>query len=308
MTQPERVTKRRRLLLDALHTFESAARNRSFSDAALEMSVTSSAISHQIRRLEKHLDVDLFDRAGKYPVLTKAGERLASSLEPLFGQMHTAIDDLKTSNQNILSVSVMSAFGASWLARHAMEFAVLHPELHLRILTSDDLVDLYAENVDLGVRFGQGAYPGLVAELLSRVDMVPVCSPEFLARHRSTLQTPTDLEHTVLINDETSSRNPLLPTWIDWLEQVGAASPQARYAITFQDPRFAQEAAVAGQGFALGLSCLVRADIAANRLVAPFEHRIESPFSFWMVCSEARAQSQKVRQFKAWLRALMDAP
>ncbi|MDN4591700.1 transcriptional regulator [Xenophilus aerolatus] len=308
MSAPKAVTKRRRLLLDALHTFESAARNSSFAGAAAEMSVTSSAISHQIRRLEKHLDVDLFDRSGKYPVLTKEGERLASSLEPLFGQMHSAIDELKTSSQTVLTVSVMGAFGATWLARGAMQFANAHPELHLRVLTSDDLVDLYAENVDLGIRFGAGAYPGLVVELLSAVDMVPVCSPEFLAHHRDALRDPGDLQHTVLIRDESASRDPRLPTWTDWLEQVGVAAPQVRCALTFQDPSFAQQAALAGQGVALGMSCLVDADIAAGRLVTPFAHRIRSPFSFWLVCSEARAATRKVASFKAWLHALMRTP
>jgi LysR family glycine cleavage system transcriptional activator len=302
MENGKKVNKRRRLLLDALHTFESAARNDSFADAAAEMSVTASAVSHQIRRLEEHLDVTLFDRSGKHPILTQAGQQLARNLEPLFGQMHGAVDELKGSAQVHLSVSAMSALGASWLARRAMAFATQNRDLQLRISTSDELVDLYAENIDVGIRFGAGVYPGLVSELLTTTEAFPVCSPSFLEANRSRLRSPQGLADSVLINDESSSRNAALPTWRSWLQAAGVSRSDLRFAMTFQDPRLAQEAAVFGHGFCMGISCLVSDDIAGGRLVAPFDLKLASPFSFWIVSSPSRIESPKVVRFKEWLK------
>lgn len=297
--------KRRRLLLDALHTFESAARNDSFTEAAGELSVTASAVSHQIRRLEEHLDVQLFDRSGKHPTLTPVGKSLARNLEPLFGQMHRAVDELKTSAQVQLSVSAMSALGATWLTRRAMEFATENTDLQLRISTSDELVDLHAQGIDVGIRFGAGVYPGLVSELLTTTQAFPVCSPSFLEKYKSRWSGPEGLAHSVLIDDESSSKNESLPSWRTWLEAAGVAHPDLRFAMTFQDPRLAQEAAILGQGFCMGISCLVSDDIAQGRLVAPFDLKLESPFSFWIVSSEQRAGSAKVVRFKNWLKRNM---
>ncbi|WP_162581606.1 LysR substrate-binding domain-containing protein [Variovorax sp. PBS-H4] len=305
MKDGKSVNKRRRLLLDALHTFESAARNGNFADAAAEMSVTGSAVSHQIRRLEEHLGLALFDRTGKYPVLTHAGQQLACNLEPLFGQLHGAVDDLKRSAQVHLSVSAMSALGANWLARRAMAFANQNKDLQLRISTTDELVDLYAGNIDVGIRFGAGVYPGLVSELLTTTEAFPVCSPSFLAANRALLRDPESLAGSILINDESSSKNAALPSWRAWLQAAGVSCSDLRFAMTFQDPRLAQEAAVAGHGFCMGISCLVSDDIADGKLVAPFDLKLASPFSFWIVSSVARAESPKVIRFKEWLKRQM---
>jgi LysR family glycine cleavage system transcriptional activator len=113
---------------------------------------------------------------------------------------------------------------------------------------------------------------------------------------------PFDLLQSVLIHDESSSRSPLLPSWTTWFERAGVPVDAMRYAITFQDPKMAQEAALAGHGFAMGMSCLVAADIAAGRLVAPFPIALPSAFSFWLVCSEARATTPKVMRFKDWIK------
>jgi LysR family glycine cleavage system transcriptional activator len=294
---------RKRLLLDALHTFEVAARYGNFVDAAQELGVTTSAISHQIKRLENHLNLALFDRSTRTLQLTRAGQDLAAPLSMLFGRMHGLLADLQDESSKSLTISVMSSFGSKWLAPRVTRFIEKHPDLRLRVMAGDNLVDFMNEGVDIGIRFGHGNYPGLQAEHLMDVDAFPVCTPDFALNSGARLTEPGQLLECVLLHDESSLRAPGLPNWYNWLEAVDITLNHPVGGLVFENPQMALEAALAGQGVALGLSPLVQDDIRSGRLISPFQHRFRSLFSFWLVCLPDRANIKKINRFREWLAA-----
>lgn len=298
VSQPKR-SPRRRLLLDALYTFEAAARNPTFASAADELGVTASAVSHQIRRLEDHLDVTLFDRSDKRTKLTATGATLAQPLSELFGRMHSLVHDLRSENSTRLTVSVMNAFGSKWLAPRINKFCALYPDISVRLLSSDSLVDFHNDDVDVGIRFGAGVYSGLQADMLLEVEAFPVCSPSLASGVDESLDSL--LHQNLLLHDESATRAPNLPDWQSWLEQSGIDIARSAGGLVFQNPQMAIEAALAGQGIALGLSPLVEDDIRAGRLVSPFDYRQRSPFSFWLVSHPDRGNLKKIRDFRNWI-------
>lgn len=290
---------RKRLLLDALYTFEAAARHASFADAAQELGVTASAVSHQLKRLEEHLGATLFDRSSRGPVLTAAGQQLAKPLSEVFGRIHALVGDLREDVSNHLTISVMSAFGAKWLAPRITDFCRKHSDLSVRIVSSDILADFNNDKIDVGIRFGAGRYEGLAAELLMEVEAFPVCSPGVLRDDEENCREL--LSRLVLLHDETALRAPGLVDWESWLRGSGHNIRANAGGLVFQNPQMALEAALAGQGLALGLSPLVEDDLRAGRLIAPCPHVQRSAFSFWVVCHPDRAGLRKISDFRHWI-------
>ncbi len=164
--------------LNALHTFEVAARHLNFQQAAEELDVTPTAVSHQIKVLEDHLGVSLFRRRPRPLVLTEAGQLLYPAVSRSLDAIEAELTRLtQVSESTTLTVSVVTEFAAKWLVPRLSEFQRTHPKIDLRLQTSNDVVDLHKQTVDLAIRYGKGNYPGLVVcKLMSDVFM-PVCSP-----------------------------------------------------------------------------------------------------------------------------------
>lgn len=285
--------------LIAARSFEAAARHLSFQQAAAELHVTPTAVSHQVKRLEDFLGVQLFERYNRQVALTEAGQELAAKLHDIFARLDEALERPMQKARNTIRISAMRSFAAKWLVPRIGDFEARHPKLKVRVDAIDRLINFASEEVDIGLRYGDGNYPGQHVELLMQVEVFPVCSPRLLARREAPLKKPSDLKRHTLIHIETAVKG--LPDWRDWLTAAKARGVEAAAGPVYDSSHMALEAALAGHGIALAISPLVAGDLAAGRLVRPFETVLQSPFSFWIVCRREHANAAKIRSFRAWL-------
>jgi LysR family glycine cleavage system transcriptional activator len=292
--------------LNALRAFEAAARHLSFTRAAAELNVTQTAISHQIRGLEERLGVQLFRRLPRGLLLTEEAQRYAPALRAAFEQIATATEELSASGSGgVLTLSTVPSFAAKWLVPRLGRFRAAHPEIDLRISASLRAVDFAREDFDAAIRMGRGNYPGLRVDALFGEVMFPVCSPRLLAGPKP-LSRPEDLRHHVLLHDVDASISAFaaLPqAWRLWLERAGVQGIDVQRGPVFEDSAMLLDAAAEGQGVALGRSALVAADLAAGRLVKPFDISLPFALTHYLVCPEATADRPKIAAFRAWLLA-----
>jgi LysR family glycine cleavage system transcriptional activator len=282
--------------LGALRAFEAAARLQSFKRAAEELSVTPTAISHQIRALEEQTGVRLFERQTRRVALTAAAERLYPVLRKGFDAFAEAIAELAVRSQRrALTLSATLSFTAKWLVPRVASFRQACPDLDLRLHASDDPVDLHAGVADAAIRYGRGPYPGLIAERLIENRFAPVCSP------RLALTQPIDLRGQALLHSEW--RHPTLdtPSWRAWCERAGLDGIDVEAGLRFTDESHAIQSAIAGHGVALLSLALVADDLAAGTLVQPFGPVLEG-YPHWFVYREGEL-SDEVAALRDWLRA-----
>ncbi|MGE0212753.1 MAG: LysR substrate-binding domain-containing protein [Parvibaculaceae bacterium] len=299
----------------ALRAFEAAARLASFKEAAAELSVTPTAVSHQIRRLEEHLGLRLFERLHRSLRLTPSGEALAEAARTAFDGLERTMDGLVVEGRRApagsLSISVVPSLASKWLAPRLHDFQTLNPNIGLRIVAEEALVDLRRDKtIDIALRYGPGPYEGLHAERLwPHNDVIAVCSPE-VASDRS-LRTPADLARHMLIRTAppggtTPRRKPGNAGWPIWFERAGVPmSGELRKALEgplFSTTQLAIEAAAAGKGIALASSVLVDADMAAGRLAQLFSIRTRDQNAFWLLCRKERLEERRIRAFVQWIR------
>lgn len=292
--------------LSALRAFEAAARLRSFSKAAEELSVTPAAISHQIAALEADLGVSLFERRNRAVELTASARVLLPGLTEAFSGIDESVRRLRSHNDTgTLTVTVSPSFAGKWLVQRLHRFQEQHPAIDVRISATDALVDLTRGDFDIGIRYGTGRYPGLAVELLLKNEVFPACSPALL-RDGPPLETPGDLRHHVLLHDQQSDRDPLAPSWPMWLKAAGVNDAQASHGLSFSANVLALEAAIAGHGVTLAYSTTAAADIAAGRLVRLFSLSLPDTFAYYIAAAPAALERPKVKAFRDWLRKEAD--
>jgi LysR family glycine cleavage system transcriptional activator len=286
----------RNLPLNALRSFDAAARHLSFAGAANELGVTPAAVSVQVRRLEEWVGAPLFLRGHRSVALSATGERLAPRLTALFSEMERLVADVADLDAKVLQVSAMPSFASRWVAPRLGSFLGRHPDLQVRITGGDGRSDFDRDGVDVGLRYGDGDYPDLHCEPIARASASPVCSPALAVRYPD----PAAIPAAMLLEDESSLVAPGLPTWSAWFAAAGIARDDSGRA-RFGNSHMALAAAVAGQGFALGITPLVDDDIAAGRLVRPFAQTVDSGFGFWFVCRKDRIGEPKIAAFRDWI-------
>lgn len=281
----------------ALRAFEAAARHLSFTRAAAELHVTQTAISHQIRGLEELLGVRLFRRLPRGLALTDEAQRYLPAVRDAFDRIQTATSELMSARAaGPLTASVLPSFAAKWLVPRLGRFRMAHPEIDLRISASLHLVDFAREDVDLGIRMGRGHYPGLRVDRLFGEALIPVCSPALL-EHGPPLRQPADLRHHLLLHDDDYTG------WQLWLELAEVEGADAGRGPIFTDSGMVVQAAAEGQGVALARVALAAWDIAAGRLVRPFEVTLPHDLAYYLVCPEAAAERPRIAAVRAWLLA-----
>jgi LysR family glycine cleavage system transcriptional activator len=283
--------------LNGLRAFEAAARHLSFTRAAAELSVTQTAISHQIRRLEEQLGIRLFVRQNRALALTREAQGYLPAVRAAFDDLRRATARLmRPEREGVLIVSTMASLAAKWLVTRVAAFQDAHPSLEVRITTSSHLVDFQREEVDMAVRYGRGSWPGLRAQWLMAEDIFPVCSPAMLNGAKP-LRRPEDLAHHTLLHTTV-----LREDWQLWLTAAGLpVSLALRRGLSFDQSFMAVQAAIDGLGVALGRSRLVDADIAAGRLVVPFDVVLPADAGYYIVAPEATADTPKFALFRDWL-------
>jgi LysR family glycine cleavage system transcriptional activator len=281
--------------LNALPSFEAAARLLNFSKAAEELSITPGAISRAIKHLEDQLNVMLFERGTRSVRLTVVGEPYARAVREVLEQLAaaTALATARRSDST-LNVSTSDGFAGRWLVPRLYRFHRAHSEIDVRVSTTGKLTNFLGDGIDIAIRYGAGSYPGLTSEFLTDEEVFPVCSPKLL-KGAHPLRKPEDLKHHTLIRDA----YPI--DWAAWLASAGVKGVNARRGLTFDSYTFAVEAAVQGEGVVLGRTMLVADDLAAGRLVRPFKHTLKAVSSFYVVYPPDAIRQRKVKAFRDWL-------
>ena len=292
--------------LNALRAFEATARNGSYVAAAKELNVTPAAVGQQIRALEAWLGARLFTRSrsgNQRLFMTHAARAALPDLSEGFARIGSGIARLKDSrSRSILTVTTTSAFISRWLLPRIDDFRNLNSEIDLRLDVSDKISDFASHNIDIGIRYGAGMWPGLIADRLLGEEAFPVCSPMLLSK-QAPLDQPEDLRHHVLIHDTTLGAAGLgFPSWSDWFTLAKVGSVDATRGIRINSSAAVLHAAVAGQGIALARSVLAADDIASGRLIRPFESpSISLPFSWYLVHRAETIRSEEASLFRDWI-------
>ncbi len=281
--------------LNALRVFEAGARHLSFTRAAEELSVTQTAVSHQVRQLEDHLGVRLFERKPRELTLTPAGSMLYPVLAEAFDSITEAVTRIRARPETRpLSVSLTPTFGSRWLAQRLGRFWREHPRVDLRLHHSVQLVDLSREDVDLAVRWGRGGWPGLTAERLMRAQATPLCSPALLEGPK-TLRSPSDLKHHTLIHQKDYQE------WIEWLAAAGVDDVDGRRGPVIDDANAIIQSTIEGDGVMIAVPEILSEEIAAGKLVAPFVSRPDPAFAYYVVYPPGGMDRPEARAFRDFL-------
>ena len=289
--------------LIAVRAFEAAARHLSFSGAADELAVTPAAISHHIKRLEEALGQRLFDRLNRAVALTRVGHELSRRVSTILADLDGALLDASHGHNGRLRLTALPSLAVKWLMPRLSGFEARHPDIELEIDASDALANLEAEPVDIALRYGTGAYPGLHVERLMGGDVIAVCSPRLLTPGGPALLTSADLRHYRLLHDSTHGRFNAadIPNWRLWMERAGVDDVNLERGPVFGSIHLALDAAAAGHGVALAPFPLVTADIASGKLVRVIpDIAMRNPYAFWIVCQASRVDDRDVAAFRSW--------
>jgi LysR family glycine cleavage system transcriptional activator len=282
--------------LAALRAFEAAARHQNFSRAAEEIHVTHGAISHQVRALEEELGVQLFNRNGKRISITVEGEQFANVLRKSLAEIADAAEALKKSTRpKRLTITTMPSFASRWLAPRLGKFIDLYPDIEVVLQSSGQLTDFIREQVDVGIRFGRGRYPGLTVEKLMGDYYYPVVSPSYNGGKRPA--SPRDLASFTLLRSYDDEQ------WKPWFEAAGVDVQEPTGGLLFEDSSMLVRQAAAGDGIALVRHVVAMQEIAFGELVRLFDVTLKSKFSYYFVCPPQALQKPQVLAFHAWLLA-----
>jgi LysR family transcriptional regulator, glycine cleavage system transcriptional activator len=291
------VVARRLPPLNALRAFEAAARLLSFSKAADELHITHGAVSRAIRQLESDLGIHLFQRTTRSVKLTPTGASYAREVRDVLDHLAAAtVAATGPQSSGLLNLSTVDSLAAKWLVPRLFRFRRAHPEIDVRLSTSERLVDFVNDGMDIAIRYGQGRYPGLQSELLVEEDLSPVCSPSLLEGPHP-LRTPADLKYHTLIHDDFHI------DWAMWLRTAGITDIDPHRGPRFYSSEHAVQAAVLGEGVILGRSALVADDLASGRLIRPFTIRLPAGLAYYVVYPARSLRRPSVKIFRDWLLA-----
>lgn len=279
--------------LNALQIFETVARYGSFTRAAEHLCLTQGAVSRQILALEEYYRLPLFRRSPKGLTLTPEGEQLLPAVRDGFARIEEASMRL-TRQRTELALKVPTCV-MRWMLPRIMRFQAEHPDLQVQITTTwQHEADFQAEPFDAAIVYAPAPGAGVHAVLLFDEYLTPVCAPELLAKHP--LAQADDLAQQTLLHPTRDHRD-----WKLWLTQAGAQHVNAHAGPTFESLDLATSAAMQGFGVAIGDRTLACEDLAANRLVMPFDLAVATGWRYYFVYLECVAQQQKVQRFSEWI-------
>lgn len=288
------MSRRRLPSLSALRAFEAAARHESAKQAAEELSVTATAISH----LEETLGVALFLRKPRQLELTAAGRELQQVLESAFDSIGAAVERLSAvPSRQAITLSTTPAVAVRWLLSWVCMLRDAHPDIDLRIHASHEPVALDGVTADIAIRYGDGRWPGLVAEKLFDNTFVPACSP-LLNLHDAAELPRHSLIH---FRNQLAVSSPV--DWVVWQKQAQVPGLDVSAGLVFSDETHAVSAAVGAQGVALMSRQLIEDELREGRLVQPFGPVLEGK-PFFLVYPESRRHAPAILAVRDWIMAV----
>ena len=292
--------------LAAIRAFEAAARTENFTAAAAELGMTQAAVSYQVKSLEERLGAPLFVREKGRARLTPLGHRLLPPLSGAFDAIEAAFASHREEDESLLTITTTHTFANTWLAWRLGAFQMEHPDLAVRMTTSNELCDLRAGDADVAIRAGRGDWEGLDHHRLFESAFTPMASPECIAEVERKLGRklqPFDIPHQHLIN-------PSDEWWQQWFSDNGVPADESvlrRPGVRLENQANEGHAAMAGQGFALLTPLLWKGDVAAGRLAVPFPERVSARgWAYWLVYPTERRMVPKVKRFREWLLPEME--
>lgn len=285
--------------LDLIQGFEAAARTLSFTKAGEELFITQSAVSRQIRGLEDHLGVALFERRPRSLALTEKGRILHRAATEFLERLQDTTDRLRTDGgAPHLTVTTTGGFASLWLIPRLRTFTALHPDVDVRISASYKTVNLERSLVDVAVRYCKEEEAPEGAIRLFGEELFPICSPVLLTEGPNPLRALVDLKHHALLHME-EARD--LMDWDTWLAAQGHPGLKPAASIRFDSYEGMIQAALSGQGVAMGIGRLVSGLIDTGRLVSPFCKTVVGTRSYFIIRSVNTRARPHVQAFVDWL-------
>lgn len=301
--------------LNALKAFEAAARHLSLKQAAQELNVTPAAVSHQVKALEDYLGVPLFRRLNRGLELTPAARAALPKLTEGFASLAHAVATLRPQpDSGQLTVNVAPSFAARWLMPRLHRFFAAHPEIDVRISArirrqvvrggQDSPVERatiasWLGESDIAILYGHGDYPGYRVDRLLALTIAPICSPQ-LVQGEYPLRRPQDLSHHTLLHDDSGIFYEGEAYWDLWLKAAGVTEIDTSRGSHFSQPVLALDAATDALGVAATFPVFAEVELAAGRLILPFELRVPLRSAYYLVCEPA-ALRPTVEAFREWL-------
>lgn len=286
--------------LQLLHVFEVAGRHLSFKLAAQELHVTPSAVSHQIKKLEQHLDFALFRRLNRGLALTSGGQAYLKLCEETFAQLRLGTSRInKRYARPQVRASILPYMAGEAVIPNLQSFKEQYPDVELFIETSYQYADFDREDVDCAIRYGKGNWPGICAEKLLPVLGIPICSPEYQKKHQ--LHHPQDIVGKEVI------QLPMAPeAWQIWCEAAGVTGFNLEHNLSLDSLLANMQAAERGVGIAIGVIPLIYPWLTNGRVVCPFDTAIEVDEGYYFVYREDDKDRPEIHQFKTWVQDLFN--
>jgi LysR family glycine cleavage system transcriptional activator len=290
-------------VFSSLIAFEAAARTGSFTRAAEELFISQPAVSHAMRTLEAELGLTLFERRHKGVQTTEAGRYLLEQVSMGLTLIDQALREVRTMTPgHQVTLAVSTATATWWLMPRIARFKQLNPGVELRCITTDTDLDLDRERIDLAITLGTGEFPKHLRWHFVDEEVFPVCSPDYLQRV-PTLSDPQSLTRTTLLHLEERYRPRV--DWFGWLGRFGITLARGAKLFSFNDYSIVLQAALEGQGVALGWTHIVAPLIAQGRLVRPMTQSVKTDQPIYIVASRAGRLRPEAMQLRDWLMAEM---
>jgi len=285
----------KRISLKALQTFESAAEHLSMSLAADALSVTQSAVSHQVRKLEEELEVRLFIRAGRTLRLTAEGDRLFRSVRRTLSDLRHDVETFTEEHfDGELIIAAPPTFTTLWLLPRLPEFRERFPQLRFRLRTMPVPPPVSLPDADITVQFGTQYWPDKRVVELIDTNYMPVCAPQMLQGRAQFV--PEDLRTEVMIHDDSGE------AWASWLAEVGLGGLVPGEEIFVEKTIDALHLARMGIGFAINDQFITSNWVAEGDLIQPFSQSVESYDQFYIVTDHEKDMKPAAQEFESWLR------
>ncbi len=291
------------LPLNALRAFEAAARLNSFSEAAKELCVTQSAVSHQIKRLEAWLETPLFSRQGNALHLLPQGQELADTLTLTLGRISQVCNTIRVQHKDQpLVIAAIPSIAAIWLVPRLDAFQRAHPDINIKIEYALHGSPINFNDVDFAFTFSEAlpSEPNARSEIYLSGKCCAVCNPSIAAMPEIMALNPTDMSSVGLLHDTDTS------AWKSWFEKTGISSPKLENSPTYQDFNLLRAAAIAGQGIALCPEAMIQNDLESGRLIQLSKTTVRDEFNYYLIRSNIRrSHSDKTADiFEDWVKSL----
>ncbi|MFO1130453.1 MAG: transcriptional regulator GcvA [Hyphomicrobiales bacterium] len=283
--------------LQTLRAFEAAGRLLSMSRAAEELNLTHGAVSRHIKTLEDDLGLPLFTRHTRRIALTAEGALLLATVGRVLGELAQQAASLRSRNANPrLTISTTFSFASKWLEPRLHRLRLRHPDFDIHLDVTDQTVDVSGGSFDAAIRYGGGRYPHAVTERIMDETLTPVCNPSYWKRHARGLGA-RELPAATLLHEDRMAVD-----WPQWLARAGVSVRPGARSAAYSHGSMAIEAAIRGEGIALGRSVLVREDLLAGRLIAPFAAlQVDAGRGYDLVYAARNRADAKIVALRNWL-------